>query len=402
MHRLNLTIENKEKFLIHDKIKPSIVELMVFHGNPTKWVADANKLFVAQEKINEKPFFDTIESKPLTDRQQDAVLINENNNLVLAGAGSGKTSVIVAKVFYLIKKGVLNPGEILILAFNKNAQLELEERFKEKNLKIQIRTFHSFGLSIIGEALGKKPDICPMTESTNNMSKFIKDTIRELMAAMGPFLKYFLEFVAYFSIPYKSESEFNSLGEYYDYQKSHDMKTLKHKVELKGETRGTDLTTLKEETVKSHQELVIANFLTLNGIRYLYEEPYKYNTANYAKRQYKPDFYLPEYDIYIEHFGIDRNGNTAPYIDKKAYLEGIKWKVSLHEEYETTLVQTFSYEFTEGVLLDNLKNKLLRYNVVFRELELAEVTELLNETDKNNKFFILLISIPLTLNQSFN
>ena len=60
MHRLNLNIENKEKFLIHDKIKPSIVELMVFHGNPTKWVADANRLFVEQEKINEKPFFDVI------------------------------------------------------------------------------------------------------------------------------------------------------------------------------------------------------------------------------------------------------------------------------------------------------------------------------------------------------
>ena len=385
-YKLERIIENKKKFLTHEKIKPSIVALMVFYENSAEWVADANRFFVKQEKINEKPFFDTIESKPLTDRQQDAVLINENNNLVLAGAGSGKTSVIVAKVSYLIKKGVLDPGEILILAFNKNAQLELEERFEEKNLKIQIRTFHSFGLSIIGEALGKKPDICPMTESTNNMSKFIKDTIRELMASMGPFLKIFLEYVAYFSIPYKSESEFNSLGEYYDYQKNHDMKTLKHRVEVKGETQGTDLTTLKEETVKSHQELVIANFLTLNGICYLYEEPYKYNTATYEIRQYKPDFYLPEYDIYIEHFGIDRNSNTAPYIDKKAYLEGIKWKVALHEEHQTTLVQTFSYEFTEGVLLDNLKNKLLKHNVVFRELEFAEVTELLSNTDKNNKF----------------
>ena len=136
-------------------------------------------------------------------------------------------------------------------------------------------------------------------------------------------------------------------AEYYDHQKNYDMKTLKHKVKLKGETQGAGLTTLQEESVKSHQELVIANFMTLNGIWYLYEEPYRYNTANYAKRQYRPDFYLPDYDIYIEHFGIDRNGKTAPYIDNKAYIEGMKWKVSLHKKYGTTLMQTFSYK-TKG------------------------------------------------------
>ena len=384
--KLNTIIKNRKQFLEHQDIKHTLTELFKFLKASKKWVANKNRLFVKQEQIDEKHFFNTIESKPLTQRQQDAVLINENNNLVLAGAGSGKTSVIVAKVSYLIKKNILDPKEILILAFNKNAQLELEERFDEKNLKIQIKTFHSFGLSIIGESLGEKPDICPMTESSNNMSKFIKDTIRELMASMGSFFEHFVDFVAYFSIPYKSEFEFNSLGEYYDYQKNYDMKTLKHKVETKGEEQGEYLTTLREETVKSHQELMIANFLTLNGILYIYEAPYKHNTASQTKRQYKPDFYLPEYDIYIEHFGIDRNGNTAPFIDKKTYLEGIKWKVALHHEHQTTLVQTFSYEFSEGLLLDNFKNKLLKHNVVFRELSLEEASDLLNTTDQNNRF----------------
>lgn len=391
--KLGKVVIGNEKYLSHVNVSPLIKELTSFLQNSCEWVQTKNVSFIKNEKIREKPFFDTIESNPLTEKQKDAVLVNENNNLILAGAGSGKTSVIVAKVAYLINKNILHPNEILILAFNKNAQEELSDRFKEKHLFVKIKTFHSFGLSVIAEAISKKPNLCSMTESSGNMTKFIKVTIHKLMASNSVFLENFLNFVAYFNIPYKSESEFNSLGEYYDYQKSYDMKTLKHEVEIKGKYQGQEnLTTLKEETVKSHQELVIANFLTLNGIRYRYEEPYKHKTYTVEKRQYKPDFYLPDYDIYIEHFGIDRNNNTAPYIDKDKYLEGIKWKIATHEKYETNLVQTFSYEFTENELLILLKEKLLKNNVIFRELEYAEVSELLKQSDEDSKFTKLFTS----------
>ena len=389
IQKLNIIIENKEKFMFHNKIKSDISELLEFYHNPEKWVDESNNLFIKNEKIKEKDFFNTIESNPLTDKQQEAVLVNENNNLILAGAGSGKTSVIVAKVSYLLKKNILHPNEILILAFNKNAQEELEERFKQKNIHVQIKTFHSFGLSVIAEALSQKTDLCPMTESPVNMTKFIKDTIKELMASMETFFESFLDFITYFSIPYKSENEFNSSGEYYEYQKNYDMKTLKLEVKIKNEQGEESLTILKEETVKSYQELIIANFLTLNGIRYLYEEPYKYKTYTVEKRQYKPDFYLPDFDIYIEHYGIDRDGKTAPYIDNKQYLESIDWKRKLHQKKGTICIETFSYEYSENTLLTNLKNKLLRHNVIFRQLTKAELHELLKdsiEDNKNNKF----------------
>ncbi|PCI69108.1 MAG: hypothetical protein COB26_06760 [Piscirickettsiaceae bacterium] len=382
-----------EKYLSHENIRPLIKELIIFLQDSCEWVQTKNITFIQNEKIREKPFFDSIESNPLTEKQKDAVLVNENNNLILAGAGSGKTSVIVAKVAYLIQKNILHPNEILILAFNKNAQEELSERLKGKSLHVKIKTFHSFGLSVIAETMGQKPDLCPMTESSGNMTIFIKSTIHKLMASMSVFLENFVNFVAYFSIPYKSESEFSSIGEYYDYQKSYDMKTLKHEVEIKGNHQGKEnFTTLKEETVKSHQELVIANFLTLNGVRYLYEEPYKHKTYTVEKRQYKPDFYLPDFDVYIEHFGIDRNNNTAPYIDQKEYLDGIKWKIATHEEYGTDLIQTFSYEFTENKLLISLKEKLLKNNVFFRELEHAEISELLKQSDEDGRFTKLFTS----------
>ncbi len=388
-HKLENLILGQQEFLLDKNIQPFIVDIIAFNENSKKWIDCKNKDFVANEKIKEKDFFDTIESNPLTEKQQDAVLINENNNLILAGAGSGKTSVIVAKVAYLIKKNIVHSNTILVLVFNKNAEEELKGRFKEKNIFVKVKTFHSFGLSVIAEVMSKKPALCPMTESPVNMAEFIKNTIFGLLSSMGEFLDNFTNFIAYFGIPYKSESEFNSLGEYYDYQRNYDMKTLKHKAEIKGRKQGENLTTLKKETVKSHQELVIANFLTLNGIKYLYEEPYKHKTWTTEKRQYKPDFYLPNFDVYIEHFGIDRDGNTAPYIDKKEYLEGIEWKRQKHQEYKTTLVQTFSYEFTEDKLCKLLKEKLLKHNVVFRELAPAEINELLKEEVDSNKFIQL-------------
>jgi len=385
-NELNKLLLNKEELCLHNNIKDDIRELLNFLKNPLTWIDESNILFIKNEKSKEKKFFDTIEANPLTDKQQEAVLVNENNNLVLAGAGSGKTSVIVAKVAYLIKKKILNPSEILVLAFNKNAQEELEERFNKQAINVKVKTFHSFGSSVLAEALSKKLLLCPMAESQQNMTKFIKDTIHNLLLSMEGFLENFLVFMAYFKMPYKNETEFNSLGEYYDYQKSHGIKTLKHQVIGKGEKQGKTLITLKEETVKSHQELVIANFLTLNGIKYLYEEPYEHKTETAEKRQYQPDFFLPEYKIYIEHFGIDRNNKTAPFVDNKEYLEGIKWKIALHDEHNTLLVQTFSYEFSENNLTELLKEKLLRHNVIFRELELAEIAELLKEPIENNKF----------------
>ena len=77
----------------------------------------------------------------------------------------------------------------------------------------------------------------------------------------------------------------------------------------------------------------------MNNVKYEYEANYKYNTYTDSHMQYKPDFYLPDYDIYIEYFGINKEGKVAPYfksnngIDPNAnYNESIKWKRKIHEE----------------------------------------------------------------------
>ena len=137
----------------------------------------------------------------------------------------------------------------------------------------------------------------------------------------------------------RSEFDFKTLQEYQEHLKKNPPVTLKH------------------EAVKSYGEMEIANFLYLNGVDYIYEQPYKIDTRTKEFGQYKPDFYLPKYDIYIEFFGIDKNGNPPAYFQND-YVASMKWKRELHKSNNTTMIESFAYENFEGVLTSALEKKL--------------------------------------------
>lgn len=78
--------------------------------------------------------------------QKKAVLAEEENTLILAGAGSGKTLTIVSKISYLLKKGVL-PEEILCLSFTNASTNDLNKKLKKYNVKAL--TFHKLASKVI-------------------------------------------------------------------------------------------------------------------------------------------------------------------------------------------------------------------------------------------------------------
>ena len=90
----------------------------------------------------------------LNENQQKAVVHREGPMLVLAGAGSGKTSVLTNRIAYLIEEGV-SPANILAITFTNKAAREMKERVTKligaDARYIQISTFHSFGLKILKE-----------------------------------------------------------------------------------------------------------------------------------------------------------------------------------------------------------------------------------------------------------
>ncbi|MCE0826084.1 DNA helicase IV [Buttiauxella sp. A2-C2_NF] len=114
-------------------------------------------------------FFQKIESSPLNPSQARAVVNGEDSLLVLAGAGSGKTSVLVARAGWLLQRGEASEDQILLLAFGRKAAQEMDERIAERlqTDAISARTFHALALHIIQQGSKKVPRVSELESDTD-------------------------------------------------------------------------------------------------------------------------------------------------------------------------------------------------------------------------------------------
>lgn len=91
----------------------------------------------------------------LNDRQKEAVLYNEGPLLIIAGAGAGKTKTLTTKIAYLIETHQAHPYNILAITFTNKAAKEMKDRLYlligDMAKKVQVSTFHSFGLKLLRE-----------------------------------------------------------------------------------------------------------------------------------------------------------------------------------------------------------------------------------------------------------
>ncbi|HFI1929990.1 TPA: DNA helicase IV [Yersinia enterocolitica] len=122
-------------------------------------------------------FFQNVESSPLNESQSRAVVNGEDSVLVLAGAGSGKTSVLVARAGWLLRRNEALPEQILLLAFGRQAADEMNSRIKQRLGvdDIQAKTFHALALQIIQQGSRKTPVISKLeSDSQARRSLLIK------------------------------------------------------------------------------------------------------------------------------------------------------------------------------------------------------------------------------------
>lgn len=323
--------------------------LSPFIWDPRAWREDLVQQFIERELSNRSAFFDEVEKYPLSPEQRTAVLTDEEATLVLASAGSGKTSVIAAKAVNLVETKTATPEQILLLAFAKPAAKEISERIRARSgLTVHARTFHKLAYDIIGEVEGAKPPLTNHATDEKLYCSKLKDIIEGIARSDT---KFATALVRWFTSSYvTSKSE-------WDFKTKHDWYTYVEKI---------DLRTLQGEIVKSYEELLIANWLFVMGVEYEYEAVYPHPTESDGRRKYQPDFYLPQSGVFIEHFGVrisrDKWGperyETAPFVDRESYLAGIEWKRMVHSQNETKLVETYSYERESGELLDLLEKKL--------------------------------------------
>ncbi|MBJ9294525.1 DNA helicase IV [Citrobacter werkmanii] len=126
-------------------------------------------------------FFQHIESSPLNPAQARAVVNGEQALLVLAGAGSGKTSVLVARAGWLLARGEAAAEQILLLAFGRKAAQEMDDRIRERlhTDEVTARTFHSLALHIISQGSKKVPTVSKLENDAAARSKLFITTWRQ-------------------------------------------------------------------------------------------------------------------------------------------------------------------------------------------------------------------------------
>lgn len=295
---------------------------------------ELRKFFEKHIKYDCKPF--------ILDNEQLNAVLSKQNTIVTARAGSGKTRVLIAKLLYLFEKQQLDDSNVLAFCFNKDASIEISDRLHNKclvdgNQKFQkydvAKTFHSFAKSTIDKS----------NKILTDKTKLIKIIINDFRKSDYSFSKLVYSFFRKDTLRIDRKS-FSSTQAYYDYIKN------------------SEYTTLNGEKVKSKGEKYIADYLFEHGINYVYEKsfyPYKLtlDTSDLTDDEKKrclnfigerketiPDFYLNDYDLIWEHWGLTGDETPAEKIkfektvgNYQEYIENRTWKKKFWSNWRNRL-----------------------------------------------------------------
>ena len=352
--------------------------------------ATHNKKFVNAELEANKLYFDNVlGAYPLDPQQRESIVKLEDNCLVIASAGSGKTSTIVGKVKYLVEKQHINPAKILLLTYTKKAANELSSRIKIAGLSSG--TFHSLAYHIIAEVTGQAPSICDADVPLN--------VFRKLIIEDEGFLNAIDNYIIDLQSLMRLEHDYIDAFSYFEDRKKYGIQALFPDVDG------------KVIFTRSEEEKRLCSILTRFGLMFRYECDYLINTRTPERRQYKPDFTIYFKDtqnqwqrIYLEHFAIDKNGQTPRWFGEgtkggwkaanQKYIEGIEWKRNTHRQNGTVLIETTSADFHDGTVEQKLIEQLSKYGVAIRQRTDKELYDMLTQRNRQMEktVFTLILS----------
>lgn len=349
-----------------------------------------NKEFISNELAKNNLYFDKVLGKyPLDPQQRDSIVKLEDNCLVIASAGSGKTSTILGKAKYLVEKRGIDPSKILLITYTRKAANELHERMKIEG--ITCSTFHALAYQIIAQITGQAPSICDADLPLN--------VFRKLIINNKDFLHAVNNYIINQQSLMKLEHDYNDAFSYFEDRKKYGIQALFPDADG------------KLVFTRSEEEKRLVSLLTKWSVTFRYENPYEVKTTTPDKRQYKPDFTIYFQNekgewkwIYLEHFGIDASGNVPMWFGEgtrggwkaanEKYKEGIDWKRLTHERYRTTLIETTSADFRNGSVEAKLLMQLRNCGVPVKERTDQELYELLVKRNRKleKSVYTLLLS----------
>jgi DNA helicase IV len=277
----------------------------------------------------------------------------ETHTQVIARAGSGKTFTLVSRAVFLQKHCGVPSSEILLLAFNKKAAKEIEERLKKYLVDDMphVMTFHALASRLVHQT---ETLIYDEANGSEQQSRSIQTTIDEYLKQPEIREKIRNLMVAHF------REDWNRIifGGYDKGQKE----MLEYRRSLPNES-------LDGKYVKSFGEKTIANFLFEHNIPYKYECHFWWDGISY-----RPDFTLPKGEdkgLIIEYFGMTGDPDYDEMSEKKRQY----WEAKSPEWQFLEFSHRDLGKYGVDGFCDLLKQKLESYGIVCNRLSEEEIWE---------------------------
>ena len=363
-------------FLVFKKTKTTETIQSTFFQEKLKQLRKRKRLFLLEKS---EQYFSKLFDYILTDEQIDSVINESSNSIVIASAGSGKTSTIVSKYGYLIQSQKITDKNILVLAFNNKVAKEIKEKIDILfGVDSHVYTFHSLGKEIITSLLEDNKDLDDLALedvdgilTTSNVERIITKA-REQYPEINIWINDFRILCPYHKIETfaKNEKGYKQAISLYPYKRE--------KYQIGEKRRPLSIPTINGEYfVKSQEELAIANFLIMKGVNFKYEKAFPIQSNNSDFGVYTPDFYYPDADLWHEHFAFDKKGNPPDFF--VGYKEEAEWKKEFHTNNGTRIIYTYSYQFNEDIIFEELIKQLEKYQLDFHPINQNEIDSMIGD-----------------------
>jgi DNA helicase-4 len=302
-----------------------LIDMKRYLDETRRFVLSYNSGFVKQRKHDYRYLWSK-GSIILDDEQQTAIVTDDKYNLVVAAAGSGKTETLIARIAYLIKRRPdgAQPTRILAIAYQRKAREQIEQRLQSRYgiSEVRAKTFHKLGKDIL-EQSGRRIE---HTDIVNENKKFgfIQSYFEEKVHTNPEFYKLFVRYMK--TVRDRDEKA-----------------TASDKKAVVSYAMERKYTAIDGTKVNSCAEKEIMDYLLTHKVNgNLIEVKYELDLEGF-----RPDFYLPKYDVFIEHWGLDRDGNVPQWfsVSSEEYRASKEKKKLWFAENKKTLVETYSYEF---------------------------------------------------------
>ena len=335
----------------------------------------------------------------LADEQLDAIGEVHGNIQLIARAGSGKTSTVVYRAFFLIKHCRVKPSEIMMLAFNRLASIEIRRRLlylfvpstenilktkvseklaaqrKQKDIdRVAIEseaidetstalnvelpfvlTFHALARAVV------QPTGAILHDDESNNDRTLSALVQELVNWVLKDLAKGLDIKSLLLAHFKNDWE-RVVDEHYNLSKE----------EILEWRRSLPKQSIDGRYFKSTGEKLIADFLFENSVEYLYERNFWWGGQNY-----KPDFTIlnsSNSGTIIEYFGLSGN----PSYDRQKEEKQKFWS----QKPEWSLVSLYPHDLARGGVdgfKETLRSHLKRHGVAMRPLSEEEIWQKIKE-----------------------